>query len=70
MALSDITAISEIRLGSSMPGFLLIVLNRADTARACQRAAAQIADAISDARIIALIVRVDPTTTIFLASKY
>ena len=47
-----------------MPGFLLVVLNRADTASACLRAAAQIAAAMSDARILALCVRVDPASTI------
>lgn len=47
-----------------MPGFLLVVLNRAETARACLQAAAQIAAAMSDARISALCVRVDPATTI------
>jgi nucleotide-binding universal stress UspA family protein len=48
-----------------MPGFLLIVLNRADTARACLQGAAQIAGAMNDARILALCVRVDPASTIF-----
>jgi nucleotide-binding universal stress UspA family protein len=48
-----------------MPGFLLIVLNRADTARACLQGAAQIADAVNEARILALCVRVDPASTIF-----
>jgi nucleotide-binding universal stress UspA family protein len=47
-----------------MAGFLLVVLNRADTARACLQAAAQIAGAMSEARILALCVRVDPASTI------
>jgi nucleotide-binding universal stress UspA family protein len=62
---SDIPVTSEIEPeSSSMPGFLLVVLNRADTAHACLQAAAQIAVAMRDARILALCVRVDPASTI------
>src|SRR5580693_2815995 len=52
-----------------MPAFLLVVLNRADTASACLRAAAQIAAAMSDARILALCVRVDPASTILPSAE-
>src|SRR5713226_4792693 len=48
-----------------MHGFVLVVLNRPDTARPCLNAAAQVADAMNEAWVEALCVRLDLTSTIF-----
>jgi hypothetical protein len=47
-----------------MHGFILVVLNRTDIARVCLHAAALVADAMKEARIEALCVRLDPANAI------
>jgi nucleotide-binding universal stress UspA family protein len=51
-----------------MHGFVLVVLNRPDTARVCLEAAAHVFGALNEARIAALCVRIDPMST-FLPSE-
>src|SRR2546430_658638 len=51
-----------------MHGFVLVVLNRSDTARLCLEVAAQVAGALNEAHIAALCVRIDPMST-FLPSE-
>ena len=47
-----------------MHGFVVALLNRPDIARACLHAAEQVADAMNNARIEALCVRLDPANAI------